>query len=120
MSITFTAPLPSNPSSPPVETSRPKRSVSDWGDVVFENLALIFALAILVIAAGIAWQLFKNSALARHAFGWSFLTKQIWDPVNENFGALPFIYGTLVSSALALLIAVPLGGGVAIFLAELA
>src|SRR6185436_9905958 len=55
-----------------------------------------------------------------HAFGWSFLTKQIWDPVAENFGALPFVYGTLVSSALALLMAVPLGVGVAIFLAELA
>src|SRR5207302_2178779 len=54
------------------------------------------------------------------AFGWSFLTKQIWDPVAENFGALPFVYGTLVSSAIALLIAVPLGVGVAIFLSELA
>lgn len=73
-----------------------------------------------MIAAAIAWQLFKNSSLARHAFGWSFLTKQIWDPVAEDFGALPFIFGTLVSSALALLIAIPLGVGVAIFLSELA
>ena len=68
----------------------------------------------------IAWELYKNSALSRHAFGWSFLTRQIWDPVAEDFGALPFIFGTLVSSALALLMAIPLGVGVAIFLSELA
>jgi phosphate transport system permease protein len=91
-----------------------------WGDWLFENLTLVFAISIFVIAAAIAWQLFKNSSLARHAFGWSFLTKQIWDPVAEDFGALPFIFGTLVSSTLALLIAIPLGVGVAIFLSELA
>jgi phosphate transport system permease protein len=91
-----------------------------WGDWLFENLTLVFALSILVIATAIAWQLFKNSSLARHAFGWSFLTKQIWDPVAEDFGALPFIFGTLVSSTLALMIAIPLGVGVAIFLSELA
>ena len=93
---------------------------SGWGDRLFKNLTLLFALSILAIATAIAWELFKNSALSRHAFGWSFLTRQIWDPVAEDFGALPFIFGTLVSSALALLIAVPLGIGVAIFLAELA
>jgi phosphate transport system permease protein len=90
------------------------------GDRAFKILTFAFAVSILVIAVAIAWQLFKNSALSRHTFAWSFLTKQIWDPVAENFGALPFIYGTLVSSALALLIAVPLGVGVAIFLSELA
>jgi phosphate transport system permease protein len=97
-----------------------RKSKAGFGDTVFKNVTLLFALSILAIAAAIAWQLFKNSALARHAFGWFFLTKQIWDPVAENFGALPFIYGTLVTSAIALLIAVPLGIGVAIFLAELA
>ena len=96
------------------------KSSAGIGDSIFRNLTLIFALSILAIAAAIAWQLFKNSSLSRHAFGWSFLAKQIWDPVKENYGALPFIYGTLVSSAIALLIAVPLGVGVAIFLAELA
>jgi len=68
----------------------------------------------------IAWQLFKNSAQSRQAFGWAFLTKEIWDPVAENYGALPFVFGTLVSSVMALIIAVPLGVGVAIFLSELA
>src|SRR5882724_10887170 len=90
------------------------------GDILFESLTQLFALFILAIAAAIAWELFRNSSLSRHAFGWSFLTKQIWDPVAENYGALPFIYGTLVSSTIALLLAVPLGVGVAIFLSELA
>src|SRR5262249_36602074 len=81
---------------------------------------LAFALSIFVIAVAILWQLWQNSALSRHAFGWSFLAKKIWDPVAEDFGALTFIVGTLASSAIALLIAVPLGVGVAIFLAELA
>ncbi len=99
-----------------------KLKFKTWGgsDRLFKTITLCFALSILAVAAAIAWQLWKNSALSRHAFGWAFLTKQIWDPVAENFGALPFIYGTLVSSALALLIAVPLGIGVAIFLSELA
>jgi len=120
MSATLTAPVPSTPSARPTSASQGKKTSTGWGDWIFENLTLIFALSILAIAAAIAWQLFKNSALARHAFGWSFLTKQIWDPVAEDFGALPFIFGTLVSSALALMIAIPLGVGVAIFLSELA
>ena len=109
------------PSSSVCRTSKTARKSSTGiGDNLFKNLTLIFALSILGIACAIAWELFKNSSLSRHAFGWSFLTKQIWDPVAENFGALPFVYGTLVSSALALLMAVPLGVGVAIFLSELA
>src|SRR5471032_2826249 len=118
MNAVLTQQPPPSPSLPAVRASR--KSSAGIGDSLFKNLTLIFALSILAIASAIAWQLFKNSALARHAFGWSFLTKQIWDPVAENFGALPFIFGTLVSSALALLIAVPLGVGVAIFLSELA
>jgi phosphate transport system permease protein len=65
-------------------------------------------------------QLWVNSAESRHAFGWHFFVSQQWDPVFNKFGALPFIYGTLVTSALGMLIAVPLGLGAAIFLAELA
>jgi phosphate transport system permease protein len=66
------------------------------------------------------YQLFVNSALSRHKFGLNFLVTTAWDPVAGQFGALPFIYGTIVTSALALLIAVPVGVGSAIFLAELA
>jgi phosphate transport system permease protein len=64
--------------------------------------------------------LWINSGLPRHKFGWSFFVTQTWDPVAEQFGALPFIYGTLITSALALIIAIPLGIGAAIFLAEFA
>jgi phosphate transport system permease protein len=120
MSTTLMAPKPSTPASQTAASPQWKKSSSSWEDWLFKNLTLVFALSILGISIAIAWELFKNSSLSRHAFGWSFLTRQIWDPVAEDFGALPFIYGTLVSSALALLIAVPLGVGVAIFLSELA
>src|SRR5581483_2255130 len=117
MSVTLAAPAPPKPTVVP---SIRKASASGFADRAFRYLTFFFALSILAIAVGIAYELFKNSSLARHAFGWAFLGKQIWDPVAEDFGALPFIYGTLVSSFIALLIAVPLGVGVAIFLAELA
>jgi phosphate transport system permease protein len=90
------------------------------GDFVFKNTTRLFALTILVIMSAIAWELFRNSTLARHAYGWAFLGTRIWDPVAEQFGALPFVFGTLMSSVIALAIAVPLGIGVAIFLSELA
>ena len=64
--------------------------------------------------------LWVNSALPRHKFGLHFFLTSVWDPIFDQFGALPFIYGTLVTSAVALLLAVPAGLGAAIFLAELA
>src|SRR5258708_5220916 len=115
-----TTALPPSPPHRPLSRSIQKKSSSGIGDAIFKNLTIVFALSILVIMAAIAWQLIKNSGLARHAFGWAFLGRQIWDPVAEQFGALPFIYGTLLSSLIALAIAVPLGIGVAIFLSELA
>ena len=78
------------------------------------------AAGVIVITALLVYVLWSESALARHKFGWRFLFTQDWDPVAENFGALPFIYGTVVTSVIALLIAVPMGVGAAIFLAELA
>lgn len=78
------------------------------------------AATILLITAMILYELFAQSAISRHQFGWSFLFTSTWDPVAGNFGALPFIYGTVVTSILALLIAIPLGVGAAIFLAEMA
>jgi phosphate transport system permease protein len=64
--------------------------------------------------------LWIQSAQARQEFGWSFLVSRIWDPVSGEFGALPFVYGTLVTSLIGLFVAVPLGFGAAIFLSELA
>jgi phosphate transport system permease protein len=90
------------------------------GDEVARIVTLIFALLTVVITGLIVVQLWVNSAESRHAFGWHFFFSQEWDPVFNKFGALPFIYGTLVTSALGMLFAVPLGLGAAIFLAELA
>lgn len=77
-------------------------------------------MVVILLAAAMAWELWVGSKLARDASGLRFLWTQIWDPVTEEYGALPFIYGTLVTSAIALAVAVPLGLGAAIFLAELA
>lgn len=109
-------------SLPPGATGR----VRSWirrlasGDEVAHIITLIFAAAIFLVTLLLVFELYRNSALPRHKFGWSFFATSVWDPVFENFGALPFIYGTLVTSAVALLLAVPLGVGAAIFLAELA
>jgi phosphate transport system permease protein len=83
-------------------------------------LTLAAGCSVLFIVCLLIYELYINSALSRAKFGWHFLTTTTWDPVFEKFGALPFVYGTLVTSALALLIAVPLGVGAAIFLAEMA
>ena len=90
------------------------------GDEVAHLIALVFASAILVITVLLVFELYRNSALARQKFGWQFLVTSTWDPVAGDFGALPFIFGTVVTSAVGLLVAVPLGVGAAIFLAELA
>jgi phosphate transport system permease protein len=90
------------------------------GDEIAHLITLVFAASILLITALLVYRLWIDSSLARHQFGWKFFFTSTWDPVAGDFGALPFIYGTVMTSALALLIAVPLGLGAAIFLAELA
>jgi phosphate transport system permease protein len=90
------------------------------GDPAAHLITLIFASLIVLITSVLVFELYRSSALTRERFGWRFLFSTTWDPVFEEFGALPFIFGTVVTSALALLIAVPLGVGAAIFLAELA
>lgn len=90
------------------------------GDFSFRGATALFALAVVVVLLAMAWEMWGTSAASIERFGWSFVTGRDWDPVREQFGALPFIYGTLVSSFLALFIAVPISLGVAIFLSELA
>jgi phosphate transport system permease protein len=90
------------------------------GDEIAHLVALLFALILVLLTVLIAVELITNSSLARQRFGWGFLFESVWDPVADRYGAAPFIYGTLVTSFLALLIAVPLGVGAAVFLAELA
>src|SRR5580700_9705651 len=87
-------------------------------DEIARLITLIFALIVVLITVLLVYQLWVNSAEARHRFGLSFFWNTTWDPVANQFGALPFVYGTLITSALGLLIAVPLGLGAAIFLAE--
>jgi phosphate transport system permease protein len=90
------------------------------GDDVAYAITFAAAISILAITALLVYELYLNSALSRHKFGWSFLFSQTWNPSGDQFGALPFVYGTVVTSALAMLIGIPLGVGAAIFLAELA
>ncbi|HMJ63674.1 MAG TPA: phosphate ABC transporter permease subunit PstC [Bryobacteraceae bacterium] len=90
------------------------------GDEVSYLVTLACAVVIFVVVALIVTELWGNSQPAIKAFGWDFLRTSRWDPNGGKFGALPFIYGTCVTSALALLIAVPLGVASAIFLAEMA
>jgi phosphate transport system permease protein len=90
------------------------------GDALAHAVAFLFGAAVIGLTGLLAWELWRNSALSRHAFGLRFLWSETWDPVSGQFGALTFVYGTLMTSLIALLIAVPLGLGVAIFLAELA
>ncbi len=88
-------------------------------DRVFGWLIRGCAWVVLAILALIVWQLVSRSQPSWHAFGWKFFGTQDWDPVNDHYGALPFVYGTLVSSLLSLLIAVPLAVGVAVFTTEM-
>ncbi len=90
------------------------------GDSVFKGLTLAGGLVALLLIVWIGLGLYLQSALTRHSFGWHLLTSSSWDVPHDAYGALPFIYGTCVSSALALLIAVPLGVGAALFLTEIA
>jgi phosphate transport system permease protein len=90
------------------------------GDRLFRALLTIAALAIPILLAFVIFELWTGSALAREKFGLGFMTDSVWDPVAEEFGAFPLIFGTLLSSLLALLIAVPLSLGVAIYLTEFA
>jgi phosphate transport system permease protein len=90
------------------------------GDQLAYALTLICAASILLVTCLLVYQLWLGSALSRQKFGWNFIFTSTWDPVQENFGAVPFMFGTVVTSLLSLLISVPVGIGAAIFLAEMA
>lgn len=91
-----------------------------WGDLGFRGVLTLGALAVPLLMAFLVWELWVGSRLAVERYGLEFLTSSAWDPVAQQFGAVPLIFGTLVSSLVALLIAVPLSLGVAIFLTEFA
>jgi phosphate transport system permease protein len=87
-------------------------------DALFRAALFLAALALMLIVAVMIFAIASNSMLSIHKFGWAFVTGRVWNPVSGQFGALPFIYGTIVSSIIALLIAIPLSLGIAIFLVE--
>ena len=91
-----------------------------WGDVLFRSLTAMFAAGIAVIFIAMIVVLWQQSLPSIHKFGFSFLISKEWNPVKEQFGALIPIVGTLLSTFLALLFAIPLSLGIALFLSELA
>jgi phosphate transport system permease protein len=108
-------------SSPAIAVPSPKRKRWVWsGDESARLLTLVFAASVLLVTVLLVWQLWQSSGPSRTKFGLHFLIGTNWDPVAGDFGALPFVYGTLLTAVVALLISVPLGVGAAIFLAELA
>jgi phosphate transport system permease protein len=78
-----------------------------------------FALLVVVLVAGIAWELYRNSSLSIAKFGFDFWRTTVWDPVAGTFGALPFIWGTMYSALAAMALSTPVALGIAIFLSEL-
>jgi len=95
------------------------KAPSQYGDILFGLLVKVAALIVLLMLGGIIVSLMVSSWPSLHQFGFSFLWTKTWDAPNEQFGALVPIYGTLVTSAIALIIAVPVSFGIALFLTEL-
>jgi phosphate transport system permease protein len=90
------------------------------GDLVFRGLTILFALSILAIILLMVVEMVGESMPAIKAFGWRFMTTSTWDAVTETFGSLPFIWGSIVTSILAILLATPLSVGTALFITEIA
>jgi phosphate transport system permease protein len=103
----------------PIRNFLQSKSSGAFADGAFGGLMLTCALSIFAIVLLILFVLINNSKLSIHAFGWKFFLGQTWDPVSGSFGALPFIFGTVVSSVLAVIMAVPLALAVAIFLLDI-
>jgi len=105
-----------------MENTQPPLANSTYNalaDRVFSWGMLACALCILALVCIIVYELVTKSSLSWHAFGLKFFFRSEWDPVNDQYGALPFVYGTIVSSILALTIAVPLAIGIAVFITEM-
>ncbi len=93
---------------------------NNFGDFIFERLTWLFALSVFLLVILMGYEMYEGSKISIQKFGLDFLVNSEWDPVQEIYGALPIIYGTIVSSLLALIIALPFSIGVAVYLAEVA
>lgn len=119
--------LVASPSGSPLDPSlaasgdaEPRRRGSQaWLDTLFRGITRFFALVVFSLLAAILASLVASSTVTLEKFGLGFLANAAWDPVKENFGALVPIYGTLVTSAIAMVIAIPASFGIALFLTEL-
>lgn len=89
------------------------------GDFIFRTITFLFAFSILVILGLMLWEMIRESLPALREFGWGFITGSKWDAVDDNFSALPFIYGSIVSALLAICLATPLSVGAALFITEI-
>ena len=101
------APTTTLGSAGPVTGSRSFLSRLREGDEIVRLITFLFAASVVLITVLLVYQLWVNSVLPRRKFGFHFLVTSVWDPIMDEYGALPFIYGTLVTSAVALAIAVP-------------
>ena len=121
-------PLGSTPPSPAKAVSaqtrpnrvRPVSALARIGDAIYSGVTFLASLSIFVIILWLLWQLVSASRQSIHHFGWNFITGSDWNEETNSFHALPFIFGTLYSSLIALVLAVPVSVGAAIFLSELA
>jgi len=121
--VSAVLPIPRSVTAADVTTARPPRpraaSHAGWMDKAFEQLTRFFALLVFSLLTAILISLVVGSQVTLDRYGLRFLWASDWDPVQENFGALVPIYGTLVTSAIAMLIGVPVSFGIALFLTEL-
>ncbi len=90
------------------------------GDTIFSVIVRFFGMIVLFLIILMVYEMISASSLSIDKFGFDFLIRSVWDPVQEEYGALPFIYGTLISSLIGLLIALPQSIGIAVFLSEMA
>lgn len=113
-----------NQTKPQTESHTSSRigRVVQHGDLPWKVILILASILVMLLVLAIGWELWQSSADARTTFGWSFLLPTgdaSWDPVNDNFEAWPFIYGTLLTALGSLLLALPVSLGIAVFLSEL-
>jgi len=107
------------PTTSPLQARR-RRLGGRLGDLGLHGITLAASLASLLLVGAIVWKILELSGDSFHRFGLGFVTARSWDPVKHVFGALPFIYGTAVSSLVALVLATPLAIAIGLYLSELA
>jgi phosphate transport system permease protein len=109
--------VPADVALPRIAAAKSRQGVV--GDPIFRHLTFLFALLVLLILGGVIVALISGALPALRTFGISFLYSDVWNPVTEKFGALAPIYGTLVTSAIAMLVGIPVAFGVAVFITEI-